>query len=83
MMLYITYNYSETDDGIESQHENVSIHMDKKNPKKFCQGILESIFHIIFASLTILTLTFFTYLGLYGELNKLTTAAQTVTVSSE
>ena len=38
---------------------------------------------IIFASLITLTLTFLAYLGLYGELSKLTQPAQTVTVSSE
>ena len=38
---------------------------------------------IISASLITLTLTFLAYLGLYGELSKLTMPAQTVTVSSE
>ena len=34
-------------------------------------------------SLIILTLNFLTYLGLYGQLSRLTMPAQTVTVSSE
>ena len=38
---------------------------------------------IICVSLLILTLTFLTYLGLYGELSRMTIPAQTVTVSSE
>ena len=38
---------------------------------------------IICVSLLILTLTFLTYLGLYGELSRMTMPAQTVTVSSE
>ena len=38
---------------------------------------------IICVSLLILTLTFLTYLGLYGELRRLTMPAPTVTVSSE
>ena len=38
---------------------------------------------IIFLSLTIFTLTFLAYLGLYTVLNNMTTPVQTVTVSSE
>ena len=83
-------NYSETDDDIESQHfdgsnpqrNGVSGEKGEKKPKSFCNIIMGNIC-IICVSLLILTLTFLTYLGLYGELSRMTIPAQTVTVSSE
>ena len=66
-------------DGSNTSSKNV-----RKEKKKVCKIIKESR-KIICASLIIQILTFLTYyLGLYGELSKLTLAnhAQTVTVSS-
>ena len=83
-------NYSETDDDIESQHfdgsnpqrKAVSEESGEQKPKSLCNIIMGNI-SIICVSLLILTLTFLTYLGLYGELRRLTMPAPTVTVSSE
>ena len=54
----------------------------EKKPKSIWKSVKGNIC-IICMSLLILTLNFLTYLGLYGELSRLTMPAQTVTVSSE
>ena len=64
-------NFSANDDGIEGMHKA------KKKPKT------RKLICLIFSSLIILTLTFLTYLGLWGELNKLTKEVQIVTIISE
>ena len=79
MMLFIQ---SGTDGNIESQQDKVSNYWDKKKQQVY-QIFLKSTLNKICVSLIILTLTLLTYLVLYGELSKLTMAAQTVTVSSE
>ena len=53
-----------------------------ENQKSVCKKLWRPI-RIIFLSLTIFTLTFLAYLGLYTVLNNMTTPVQTVTVSSE
>ena len=53
------------------------MHKAKKKPKT------RKLICLIFSSLIILTLTFLIYLGLWGELNKLTKEVQIVTISSE
>ena len=56
--------------------------MGEEKLKSYCKIIMGNI-GTICVSLLILTLTFLTYLGLFGELSRLTMPAQTVTVSSE
>ena len=53
-----------------------------ENQKSVCKKLWRPI-RIIFLSLTIFTLTFLAYLGLYTVLNNMTTPVQTVSVSSE
>ena len=56
--------------------------MGEEKLKSYCKIIMGNI-GTICVSLLILSLTFLTYLGLFGELSRLTMPAQTVTVSSE
>ena len=72
-------------DDIERQNidgSNPSSNNDRKEKKKVCKIIIESL-KIICSSLIILTVTFLTYFELYDELSKWTMAAQIVTVSSD
>ena len=62
--------------------EKGSMESGETEPKTICKITIESI-KIIFVSLVILTLTVLTYLGLFGQLSKLTIAAPNVTISSE
>ena len=64
------------------RRKTVSRGKGEKKPISFWKSIKGNIC-IICMSLLILTLNFLTYLGLYGELSRLTMPAQTVTVSSE
>ena len=70
----IFFNYSDSGDNIESQH------CEARNPSRNKIG---KDVRLVFLSLIFLSLNFLAYFGAYMYLNNLTSATQTVTVSSE